>query len=120
MNPMIGELETPHAEVTANTNRDAVPTPTTPHVGFTFDYTYEGPGLKVKAVPHAAPGWYEKTRIEPSEIVLSINREDVSLNENLYKLINDKQDREFEFLVSTNGDRDGARTVKYKALTGDE
>ncbi len=120
LNSMIGELETSHAEVTASTNKDAVPTPTTPHLGFTFDYTYAGPGLKVKGVPHGVPGWYEKTRIEPGEIVLAINGEDVSLNENLYKQINDRQDREFEFLVSTNGEKSGARTVKYKVLTADE
>jgi C-terminal processing protease CtpA/Prc len=117
---MIGELETSHAEVTAGTNRNTVPSPTTPHLGFTFDYGYDGPGLKVKEVPHGVPGWYEKTRIRPGEIVLAINGQDVSANENLYRLVNDRSDREFEFLVSTNGSREGARTVKYKVLTPDE
>ncbi|HTD67579.1 MAG TPA: S41 family peptidase [Candidatus Limnocylindria bacterium] len=120
LNSMIGELETSHAEVTAGTNKEAIPSPTTPHLGFTFDYRYAGPGLKVKGVPHASPGWYEKTRLEPGEIVLAINGEDVALNENLYKIINDKQDREFEFLVSTNGEKADARTIKYKALTSEE
>ena len=120
LNAMIGELEASHAEVTANTNRDTVASPTTPHLGFRFDYGYAGPGLKVKDVPRSAPGWYEKTQIKPGEIVLAINGEDVSLNEQLYKLINERQDREFEFLVSTNGEKSGAHTVKYKPLTGDE
>ncbi len=120
LNMMIGELETSHAEVTAGTNKEAVTTTTTPHLGFTFDYTHDGPGLKVKTVPHGVPGWYEKKRIQPGDYVLAINGEDVSLNENLYKLINDRQDREFEFLVSTNTDREGARTVKYKALSTDD
>jgi tricorn protease len=120
LNAMIGELETSHAEVNAGTNKDAVAGPSTPHLGLTFDYTYEGPGLKVQTVPHGVPGSYEKTRIEPGEIILAINNEDVSLNENLYQLINDRQDREFEFLVSTNGEKSGARTVKYKALTSGE
>lgn len=120
LNSMIGELETSHAEVNPASNRDAVPAPSTPHLGFTFDYSYEGPGIKVRGVPHGVPGWYEKTRIEPGEIVLAINGDEVSLNEELYKLINDRQDREFEFLVSTNGEKSGARTVKYKALTSGE
>jgi len=120
LNAMIGELETSHAEVNATTNKDSVVLSPTPHLGFTFDYNYAGPGLKVKGVPHGAPGWYEKTRIEPGEIVLAINGEDVSLNEHLYKTINERPDREFEFLVSTNGKKSGARTVKYKVLTGDE
>ncbi len=117
---MIGELETSHAEVTAGTRKDAILSPSTPHLGFTFDYTFAGPGIKVKDVPHGVPGWYEKTRIQPGEIVLAINGQDVSVNEELYKLINDRQDREFEFLISTNTNKDDARTVKYKVLTQDE
>ena len=74
----------------------------------------------MKEAPHGAPGWYSKTRIEPGEIILAINGQDVSLNEELYRIINDKQDREFEFLVSTNTNKDEGRTVKYKALTSDE
>jgi tricorn protease len=117
---MIGELETSHAEVTAGSNKDAVPSPATPHLGFTIDYEHEGPGVKVREVPHGAPGWYNKTRLEPGEIILEINGEEVAGDEDLYRLINDKQDREFEFLVSTNGQKDAARTVKYKALTQDD
>jgi Tol biopolymer transport system component/C-terminal processing protease CtpA/Prc len=117
---MIGELETSHAEVTAGSNKETVPSPTTPHLGFTFDYSYAGPGIKVKDVPHGVPGWYNKTLIEPGQIVLAINGQDVSVNEELYKLINDKQDREFEFLVGASIEKTNARTVKYKALTQDE
>jgi Tol biopolymer transport system component/C-terminal processing protease CtpA/Prc len=120
LNSMIGELETSHAEVTAGANKDAVASPSTPHLGFTFDYAYGGPGLKVKDVPHGVPGWYAKTRIRPGEIVLAINGQNVSANEELYRLVNDRLDREFEFLVSTNGSKDGARTVKYKVLTPDD
>ncbi len=120
LNLMIGELETSHAEVNAGTNKEAITGPSTPHLGVTFDYAYAGPGLKVKTVPHGAPGSYEKTRLKPDEIILEINGQEVSLNENLYQLINDRSDREFEFLVSTNGEKSGARTVKYKALTSGE
>jgi tricorn protease len=117
---MIGELEASHAEVSAAASKDTIPSPTTPHLGFTFDYNYAGPGLKVREVPHGAPGWYEKTRLSPGEIVLAINGQDVAANEELYRIINDKQDREFEFLVGTSTNRAEARTVKYKALTNDE
>jgi tricorn protease len=117
---MIGELETSHAEVTAGTNREAIVSPTTPHLGFTFDYSYDGAGLKVKTVPHGVPGWYEKTRLSAGDVVFAINGQDVLANEDLYKLVNDRQDREFEFLVGTSTNRAEARTVKYKALTTDE
>jgi Tol biopolymer transport system component/C-terminal processing protease CtpA/Prc len=115
---MVGELECSHSEVTPAPG--GPPAPVTPHLGFTFDYSYCGPGIKVAKVPVGAPGWYAKTEIKPGEIVLAINGEDVSLDERLYQHINDKQDRMFEFLVSTNGERENARKVKYKVLTQDE
>ena len=39
------------------------------------------------------------------------------MNEKLYQLINDRQDREFEFLVNKEPKKDGARKVKYKVLS---
>ncbi|MCI0748614.1 MAG: S41 family peptidase [Verrucomicrobia subdivision 3 bacterium] len=115
---MVGELETSHAEV--NPASSGVTSPVTPHLGFTFDYTYCGPGIRVAKVPPGAPGWYNKTEIKEGEYVLEINGKEVTLDENLYKLINDKQDRIFEFLVNTNADKEGARLVKYKVLSQDE
>ncbi|MBI5772226.1 MAG: PD40 domain-containing protein [Verrucomicrobia bacterium] len=118
LNQMIGELDASHSEVAAA--KDAAPDVTTPHLGFAFDYAHAGPGLKVARVPAGAPGSYERTLIRPGEFVLAINGRDVALNEKLYQLINDKQDREFEFLVNTKPDKDGARTVKYKVMSQSE
>jgi len=115
---MVGELEASHSEVTPAAS--GIPAPVTPQLGFTFDYKYAGPGIRVKSVPIGAPGWYTKTEINPGDYVLAINGQDVSLDEKLYQLINDKQDRVFEFLVNTNTDRETAHTVKYKVLTGEE
>lgn len=120
LNTMIGELEASHAEVSAGTNTVANPTPRTPHLGFTFDYTHKGPGIKVKSVPHGVPGWYDKTRINPGDVVLEINSQPVFVGEELYRIINDKQDRDFEFLVSTNGSRDNARKIRYRVLSESE
>ena len=114
---MVGELEASHSEVTAV---GGPASPVTPQLGFTFDYGYAGPGLKVAGVPAGAPGSYPKTEIKPGEFVLAINGRDVRLDEKLYEWINDKQDRELEFLVSTNADKKSTRTVKYKALTPEE
>ena len=115
---MVGELETSHAEVTAAGGGPS--SPVTPHLGFTFDYSYGGPGIKVARVPAGAPGSFLKTQIKQGEIVLQINGKDVVLDEKLYQWINDKQDREFEFLVNTNADRNSARKVKYKVMTQEE
>ena len=114
---MVGELETSHSEVTPERT---MPSPVTPHLGFTFDYQYQGPGLRVADVPQGAPGSYEKTRIHPGDYVWEINSHPITLDEHLYDWINDKQDREFEFLVSTNADRQHTHFVKYKVLTQDE
>ena len=118
LNMMVGELESSHSEVQAATN--PIPEPVTPHLGFTFDYTHPGPGIKIATVPAGAPGSFKQTEIKPGEFVLAINGTDVQLDEKLYQFINDKQDREFEFLVNTNATKTGARKVKYKVLTPTE
>jgi len=88
---MVGELECSHSEVTPASS--ATSSPVTPHLGFSFDYAYCGPGIRVAKVPIGSPGWYAKTKINEGDYVLAINGQDVSLDENLYKWINDKQDR---------------------------
>ena len=115
---MVGELETSHAEVKPASGGPS--SPTTPHVGFTFDYTYEGPGLRVAKVPEGVPAWYPETRIEEGDYVLEINGEPVTAGERLYDRINNKHNREFEFLVNDRPEREGARSVKYKVLSQDE
>lgn len=115
---MIGELEASHSEVTPA--GATVPEPVTPHLGFSFDYRHAGPGLRVADVPAGSPGSYKQTRIKPGDYVLAINGQDVSLNEKLYQLINDRQDREFEFLVNQEPKKEGARKVRYKVLTAAE
>lgn len=115
---MVGELEASHSEVSPATGeqRNAV----TPHLGFTFDYRHSGPGLKVDKVPPGAPGSYVKTQIKPGEFVMAINGQEVSPTETLYELLNDKQDREFEFLVNDKAEKEGARKVKYRLLSQKE
>jgi C-terminal processing protease CtpA/Prc len=115
---MVGELESSHSEVSPAAGE--IPSPVTPHLGFTFDYRYEGPGIKVDKVLAGAPGAYPETRIKSGEFLLAINGHDVELDENLYQWINDKQDREFEFLVNGKPAKEGARAVRYKVLTQDE
>jgi tricorn protease len=115
---MVGELEASHAEVTPASGD--LPKPVTPHLGFSFDYSHDGPGIRVKMVPSGAPGFYAKTQIKPGEYILAINGRDVSLDEALYEWINNKQDREFEFLVHDRPEKEGARTVRYKVLSQDE
>jgi tricorn protease len=119
LNRMMGEVEASHAEVGAASSSVTTPV-NTAVLGFYLDYDYDGPGLRVKEVPKRTPGWYAKTQIKAGEYVLAIDGQDVQRDENLYQVLNDKGNRDFEFLVNDKPTKDGARTVKYKALTGGE
>lgn len=118
LNMMIGELEASHSEV--GPGPKAFAGPTTYNLGVYFDYSYEGPGIRVRDVPKRAPGSYEATRIKPGEYIVAVDGKDVTLDENLFTVLNDKGDRDFVLLVNSKPSRDGARTVKYKALTQGE
>jgi len=115
---MVGELECSHSEVGAAPGGN--PSVASPHLGFMFDYSYEGPGIRVDKVPKGAPGSFPQTSIKPGEYVLAIDGKDVTLDENLYKTINGKEGRELEFLVNSKPSREGARTVKYVSMTRGE
>ena len=115
---MVGELESSHSEVSPAPGLP--PAPVAFSLGFTFDYSYDGPGLRVLTVPKRTPGSFEKTRLKPGEYVLAVDGADVSRTESLYKLLNDKGERDWELLVNDKPTRDGARTLKYKALSGGE
>lgn len=117
-NLMLGELEASHSEV--GPAPGTIVGPQTYSLGVYFDYSYVGPGIRVKDVPKRAPGSYEKTRIKPGEYIVAVDGVEVTLDENLYKVLNDKGDRDFVLLVNDKPVREGARTVTYKALTGGE
>jgi C-terminal processing protease CtpA/Prc len=115
---MVGELESSHSEVGPAAGGN--PSSVTPSLGFTFDYSYVGPGIRVDKVPVGAPGSFAQTQIRPGEYVMAIDGKDVTLDENLYRTINDKQGRVMEFQVNATPTKTGARTVKYTSLTGGE
>ncbi len=118
LNMMVGELEASHSEIGRSDRPN--PGPTTSNLGVYFDYSYVGPGIKVRDVPRLAPGSYDKTRIKPGEYIVAVDGQDVTLDENLFKVLNDKGDHDFTLLVNSTPTRQGAREVKYKALSGGE
>jgi C-terminal processing protease CtpA/Prc len=118
LNRMIGEVEASHTE--AGPAPAPVAGPSTRNLGVYFDYSYQGPGIRVRAVPKRAPGSYAKTRIKPGEYIVAVDNKDVTLDQNLFKVLNDKGDKDFELLVNDKPTREGARTVRYKALSGGE
>ncbi len=118
LNMMVGELDASHAEVKpASGGPDG---PVTPRLGFTFDYAHAGPGIRVDQVPDAAPGSYDKTRINPGDYILQINGEDVELSERYYDLVNRKDGRDLTLLVNDKPEKKDARKVTYKVLSQSE
>ena len=118
LNMMVGELEASHSEVGAAAS--PVVSPVTRQLGLYFDYSYVGPGIRIRDVPKRAPGWYAKTRLKPGDYLVAIDDKNVTLDENLYKSLNDKGDRDFVLLVNDKPTRVGAHTVRYRALSGGE
>ena len=54
---------------------------------------------------------------EPGEYVMQINGKDVALNEKLWDVLNDQSGRDLELLVNKTPSKEGARKVKYRAIT---
>lgn len=111
---MVGELDTSHSEVSST---DDSPRASTPHLGFTFDHTYAGPGLKVQDIPLNSPLSFEKTILKPGEFILGINGQNVTAGEKLFEWLNDQKDRDLEILVSTNSKSAGTRVIRYKPIS---
>lgn len=118
LNMMVGELEASHSEISAAPGGN--PSPSTAHFGFMFDYSYEGPGIRVGSVPAGSPGSFAKTRIKPGEYVMAINGQDVTLDEYMFKAVNNKWDRPIEFLVNSEPKKEGARIVRYTCMSRGE
>lgn len=115
LNEVVGELESSHSEV--GPSFGGVRGPQTAHLGVTFDYSYQGLGVKVFEVPDKAPGSFEKTRIKPGEYIMKVNGQSVRLDQNLMKLLNDQTGRDLTLMVNDKPTMDGAREVKYRALS---
>lgn len=117
LNMLVGELEASHTEAGAAPGNPGGES--TAHPGFTIDTSWGGAGLKVKEVPEGAPGSFEQTRIRPGEYVLQINGFDVRADEALFRdVLNGQTGRDLTLLVNSVPDKTGARTVKYRALSG--
>jgi len=116
---MIGELDASHSEVGPGGGNPR--SANTAHLGLTFDTNYDGPGLRVTQVPVGAPGTFKATQIKVGEYIVAINGKDVRADEALYRdVLNDQTGRELTLLVGPQANRQGVRTVKYRALSGGE
>lgn len=114
LNMLVGELESSHSEVGPAPGNPK--SETSAHPGFTFDYSYSGPGIRIKDVPIGSPGSFEKTRLLPGEVVSQINGKPVQIDEALWRdVLNEQTGRDITLTVKA---KDGkTRQVTYKALS---
>jgi tricorn protease len=110
---MIGELNASHMGSTPPASPNAT---TTAYLGLGFDQDYSGPGLKVNDVTPEGPADQVGRHVAMGEYVLAIDGDDVRWTESLYKTLTDKADKTVELLVNNKPTKEGARTVKVKAI----
>lgn len=114
LNMLVGNLESSHSEVGAGPGNPR--SEQSAHLGFTYDYGYSGPGIKIKDVPKGTPGSYPKTKLNPGEIVTKINGKPAELGESLYReVLNEQTGREIALTVQ--GSDGKTREVKYRAIS---
>jgi tricorn protease len=108
VNLMLGELNGSHLGFYA---RRRAPQPTqqawnitTAHLGVRFEPDYKGPGLKVKDVLPNSPADLEKSRINPGEIIRSIDNVNVDPAMDLTEVLNGPIDRDIHLSVQNADD----------------
>jgi Tol biopolymer transport system component/C-terminal processing protease CtpA/Prc len=117
LNEMVGELESSHSEVSPAPGNPH--SETSAHPGFTFDYDYSGPGIKVLDVPRGVPGSFAKTKIYAGDIVTEINGKPVQVDEALWNdVLNEQVGRTIDLTVK--GTTGQIRHVSYKAMSAGE
>lgn len=84
---MLGELNASHLGISG---RMATPDEWTADLGLIFDEVYRGPGLKVAEVLKRGPADKRGLDVRPGDIVLSIDRVELTDKVNVSKLLNNK------------------------------
>lgn len=85
--------------------------PTTVHLGVRFDDEFMGPGLKVKDVIPNGPAMDDDSRINPGEIILSIDGTTVDPAMDLTTVLNGQSQRDIHLIVKSADDAAEERKV---------
>lgn len=115
LNMMVAELEASHAEVSPSGGGNR--SESTATVGVTYDYSHNGMGVKIKEVPKNTPGSFAKTQLKPGEFIMKVNGQSVRLDQNFLRLLNNESGRDITLHVNDKPTMDGAREVKFRAMS---
>ncbi|OHB75023.1 MAG: hypothetical protein A2Z25_03890 [Planctomycetes bacterium RBG_16_55_9] len=123
INLMLGELNGSHLGFSSRGRSSGSEQPdwntVTAHLGVRFETDYKGPGLKVRDVLPDGPAEHEKSRIEPGEIILSIDGMSVDPGMDLTEVLNGPLDRDILLSVqNVEGERRQVdlRPISYGAV----
>jgi Tol biopolymer transport system component/C-terminal processing protease CtpA/Prc len=92
---------------------------TTAHLGVRFDSAHKGPGLKVRDVIPESPADHKQSRIEPGEIILSIDGTTVDPSMDLTIVLNGPPERDIHLAVKNAAGQERhvtVRPVSYSAV----
>jgi tricorn protease len=112
---MMGELNASHLNIYGFAN---YPEQTTADLGLLFDQSYRGPGLKIAEILKRGPADRRGIVLKPGEIVLSIDRQPITEQIDLARLLNDKIGETVELEVTAKpADAKARRSVEIKATS---
>lgn len=101
---MLGELNSSHQQMNAPTRED--PGAATGELGVVFDPAYAGPGLRVQRVIKATPADRVTSRLEPGDVILSINGTPLGRSTNIYQLLDGKIEHKVLLMVRSASGRE--------------
>ena len=102
---MLGELNGSHLGFTLSPTADGraakptEPRDTTGHLGARFDFSFTGPGLKIRDILPKSPADKKRSRLAAGEVILKIDGADVVRDMDLTLVLNGPADREAILLV---------------------
>ena len=119
---MLGELNGSHLGFSTRSARGSTSDnddwrPLTMHPGIRFDSTFKGPGLRVKDVIPDGPATEDDSRIQPGEIVLSINGTPVDPDLDLTTVLTVRMDQDMHLRIKEKGRKGSERDVVLRPIS---
>ncbi len=116
INLMLGELNASHMGFTAandnNWRSDDRWHENTAHFGARYDYSYKGPGLKIRDILPDSPAELYQSRLYPNEIITHINGVEIMPETDINKLLTGDLARDFTLTVKDVNDQSREVTIR--------
>lgn len=112
---MLGELNASHLGITGFAQ---FPDEMTADLGLIFEEKYAGPGLKIREILKRGPADKRGMNLKPGDVILSIDRQEITDRTEVSKLLNDKVGENLLLQVTSNpADPKAARKIDLLAIS---